>query len=55
MTGEPPPRSRERYLRQAEQAADLARRAATEQEREAFEDIARLWRKLAGQPGDDNA
>jgi hypothetical protein len=42
-----PPPSRERYLKQAEQAEALAQRASSPQERAAFEDIARLWRDLA--------
>ena len=39
--------ARERYLKHAEQADGLARRDQSEEERKAFEDIARLWRQLA--------
>jgi len=44
---EPPRPDPDAYRRQAEQAEDLARRAQNEDERKAFEDIARLWRGLA--------
>ncbi len=43
--------SRTSYLKQAEQAEALARRASSEQERASFEDIARLWRQLAERTG----
>ena len=52
MSEETPPPSRERYLRQAEQADALARRAQSAEERTAFEDIARLWRQLADRRAD---
>lgn len=45
----PPPRKS--YLKQAEQADDLARRASTPTERTSFEEIARLWRQLAERTG----
>jgi hypothetical protein len=47
MSDDPPAPSSARYLKQAEQADDLARRAHSAEERAAFEDIARLWRQLA--------
>jgi hypothetical protein len=46
VSGRLPP-TREHYLKQAAQADDLARRAATAAERASFEEIARLWRRLA--------
>ena len=45
------PAGRERYLKHAKQAEDLAKRSQTEEERRAFEDIARLWRQLAERRG----
>lgn len=39
--------SRQHYLRQAEQAERLAGRATSPLERQSFEEIARLWRRLA--------
>lgn len=56
MSGRPRP-TREHYLNQAAHADDLARRAATAAERASFEEIARLWRRLAhsrGGPADDH-
>ena len=52
MSDEPPIPSRARYLRQAEQADAMAARAASPEERKAFEDIARLWRQLAERRAD---
>lgn len=52
MTEESPRTSRERYLKQAEQADALARRAQSAEERAAFQDIARLWRQLADRRSD---
>jgi ferric-dicitrate binding protein FerR (iron transport regulator) len=41
----------DRYIRQAEEAEAEARRAATPEERRTYEDVARLWRQLAGRRG----
>jgi hypothetical protein len=52
MRDNPPPPNRERYLKQAAQAESLARRAQSPEERQAFDDIARLWRQLAERRAD---
>jgi hypothetical protein len=52
MSDEAPGPSRARYLKQADHADDLARRAHSPEERAAFEDIARLWRQLADRRND---
>lgn len=38
----------ETYADRAEAAEELARQARNERERRAFEEIARIWRRLAG-------
>ncbi|HYE42664.1 MAG TPA: hypothetical protein VEA15_04655 [Caulobacteraceae bacterium] len=50
MSDRPPP-TREHYLKQAAHADELARRATTAAERASFEEIARLWRRLAESRG----
>ena len=44
---DPPRPDPDAYRRQAEQAEEMARRAASEDERRSFENIAKLWRGLA--------
>jgi len=45
MSSEPP--RRDHYLKQAEQAEAMARRATGAEEKASFEEIARLWRRMA--------
>lgn len=51
MRDEAPPPGRLNYLKQADQAREMAARATSPDERKAFHEIERLWRQLAERGG----